>query len=145
MSLAEVDNLDPTQFEVFTGVLYETMGYQTSLTPLQDYGADCIAIGNEDNVLIQCKKKLRNIKSRVGNSAVQEIVAAKAQYEKQMQIEFKKLVVITNGYYTDAATTQAFSNNVLLIDRDKLSELLDQYHVSRSTLEEAMQNSVPLP
>jgi SNF2 family DNA or RNA helicase len=135
MSLADIDNLSPQEFEVFAAVLYSCQGYQSSLTPQHDFGADCIAIGKsgEANVLIQCKKKIKGSKSSVGNHAVQEIVAARKEYERQKQIQFESLVVITNGFYTDAARIQASSNNVILIGRRKLSELIKLYPVTQSS------------
>lgn len=133
-SLADVDGLNYLEFEVFSALLFTKQGYQTSLTPQQDFGADCIAVGNSEtaNALIQCKKKMVNSKGCVGNKAVQEIVAAKMEYERKMQIPFDELVVITNGYYTEAARLQASSNKVILIDRKKLASLLQRYPVTQS-------------
>jgi SNF2 family DNA or RNA helicase len=143
MSLADIDVLSPKEFEVFSAVLYSCQGFQSSLTPQHDFGADCIAIGNgnEANVLIQCKMKMPGSKSRVGNSAVQEIVAAKKEYERQKQVNFEGLVVITNGSYTDAAKIQAESNNVTLIDRRKLSELTKHYPVTQSAFDDYLREN----
>ncbi len=138
LSLADIDALSPKEFEIFSATLYSCMGYQTSLTPQHDFGADCVAIGsdNKANTLVQCKKKMSGSKSRVGNGAVQEVVAARKEYEYQKQIGFEDLVVITNGFYTDAARMQAVSNNVKLIDRKKLSEFIKLYPVTQSAFDE---------
>jgi SNF2 family DNA or RNA helicase len=137
LSLADIDKLAPLEFEKFTSVLYGKQGYQTSLTPRQDYGADCIAVGHPEkpNALIQSKKKMTSSKSRIGNKAVQEIVAARKRYEEQMNVEFKQLTVVTNGYFTDQAKIQANDNTVSLIDRKKLSSLLDNYVITQTDFE----------
>jgi HJR/Mrr/RecB family endonuclease len=85
--------------------------------------------------------KMPGSKSRVGNSAVQEIVAAKKEYERQKQVNFEGLVVITNGSYTDAAKIQAESNNVTLIDRRKLSELTKHYPVTQSAFDDYLREN----
>ena len=143
MSLSEIDALTPIEFEVFTAVLYSCQGYQSSLTPQNDFGADCVAVGHSNlpNVLLQCKKKMIGSKSRVGNSAVQEIVAARKEYERQRQLRFEELVAITNGSFTNAARIQASSNNVKLIDRNKLSELIKIYSVTRSAFNDYLRES----
>lgn len=143
MSMADIDSLSPKEFEVFSAVLYSCQGYQASLTPQHDFGADCVAIGNgsEANALLQCKKKMPGSKSRVGNNAVQEVVAARKEYERQRQVDFKELVVITNGFYTVAARIQATSNNVKMIDRKKLSELIKLYPVTQSAFNDYLREN----
>jgi len=134
LSMNDIDKLNPEEFEILSALIYSNQGYNTSLTPQHDFGADCIALGRGDapNVLIQCKKKGIRSKSRVGNSAVQEIVAAQKEYERQKQISFEKLVVITNGYFTDAAKIQANSNGVILIDRNGLFDVIDKNPITMS-------------
>ena len=69
-----------------------------------DFGADLIAWKNGKKYAIQCKY----YSNPVGNSAVQEVVAAKAYYGCQ------KAAVITNNRFTSAAKTLANSNGVVL-------------------------------
>ena len=89
---------------------------------LADYGADVVCFGHpsESNTLIQVKHH----KGSVENRAVGEIVSSKPIYEKQYSLAFEKLVIITNNYFTEHAKNQARANNVDLIDRDKLTQLL---------------------
>jgi len=133
LSLVDIDNLSPQEFEAFSAALYSCQGYNSSLTPRHDFGADCIAVGKGGgNVLVQCKHKMPGSKSGVGNSAVQQIVAARKDYEHQKQVKFEELIVITNGRFTDQAKIQAKNNNVQLIDRHKLSDILREHPVTQS-------------
>jgi SNF2 family DNA or RNA helicase len=138
ISIDEVDLLEPLQFEVFISALYDKMNYVTSLTPINDFGADCVAIGNsgQSNALIQCKKKTLGSKGLVGNTSVQEIVGAQKIYEQQNQTKFDDLIVITNGYFSDAAKIQASSNNVRLIGRTELSKLVNDFTVTKSDIQQ---------
>ena len=129
MMVQDVDNLLPLTFEKFIALLYEKMGYTVQLTPINDWGNDIVAMGHgeNENAMIQCKHKQWPAKSGVGNSAVQQVISAKVQYENQYQVKFKDLLAITNGNFTDAAKIQANANSVRLIDRPKLELLLEQY------------------
>lgn len=142
LSIDEVDLIEPLEFEVFTGALFDKMNYITSMTPTNDFGADCVAIGNsgQPNALIQCKKKTLGAKGLVGNTSVQEIVGAQKTYEQQYQSEFNDLIVITNGYFSDAAKMQASTNNVRLIGRVELSRLLNEITVTRSDVRQKSRN-----
>lgn len=60
----------------------------------------------------------KKILKKVGIKAVQEIVSAKNFYNAH------RCMVITNNYFTDSAINLAKSNNVKLIDRDKLVAML---------------------
>jgi SNF2 family DNA or RNA helicase len=127
----EVDLLKPLPFESFTAELFTEMGYSTQLTPINDFGADVVAIGHasEPNALIQCKKKEDYSKGTISNTAVQEVISARATYEKEHQIEFNRLILITNGYPSKPARIQAKTSDVEIIDRNALISLLQQYPI----------------
>jgi SNF2 family DNA or RNA helicase len=132
LTILDSDKVSPQAFEKLVANLYEKMGYNVQLTPLQDWGNDIVALGHSENenAMIQCKHKELPAKSGVGNNAVQEIIAARAQYENQHQVEFNDLIAITNGNFTEAAKIQAKANGVRLIDRPQLAHLLEQYPMS---------------
>ena len=137
MAINDVDNLDPREFEAFIAELFRKEGFQTSLTPNNDYGADCIAVGHDSlpNSLIQCKKKKIGSKGKIGNNAIQEIVGAKPIYDREKQVSFDSLIVATNGYFTDQAKIQARSCNVELLDRHYLIKELSETKIFLSDFE----------
>ena len=63
---------------------------------------------------VQAKRYSNN----VGVSAGQEVVASKNYYACD------EAIVVTNNYFTNAAIKLAVSNNVELLDRDWLLEVL---------------------
>ena len=75
-----------------------------------DYGADLVMKKHGKVTVVQAKR----YKNTVGNSAVQEIVAAKAYYKAD------KCMVVTNSYFSKNAKNLAKSNHVELWDRDSL-------------------------
>lgn len=80
-----------------------------------DQGVDVVVHTHKgEKLIIQCKYYT----SSVSNSAVQEIVAAKALYKAD------KLMIITNSTLTSAAKELAKANNVDYWDYQKLSKIL---------------------
>lgn len=129
MTITDVDQLKPLLFEEFCANLFALMGYSTQITPINDFGADVIAIGHssEENALIQCKHKLDFKTGTIGNDAIKDILGAKATYEREMQLPFNKLLAFTNGMFSKAAKIQAKTSGVKLIDRERLKCLLVEF------------------
>ncbi len=118
IQLKDIDQLGGYEFEEFLKNLYSKMGYQVEQTKLSgDQGADLVVIKFGEKTVIQAKRYSGN----VGNYAVQEIMAAISLYNAQ------KGMVITNNYFTPAAVELANANNIELIDRDGLEELINKY------------------
>ena len=94
-------------YELYLMFELQNLGYDVYVTKAtHDFGTDVILQVNPYfRIIFQCKY----YSAKIGNSAVQEICAAKEYYQAQM------CVVISNQTYTDAATTLAVVNNVLLI------------------------------
>lgn len=112
-SLSKVDIMEGEEFEKFLQAHFEKQGYKVSLTPVTgDYGADLILKKGKEKVVVQAKR----YKQKVGNSAIQEIVAAKEYYKAN------KCMVITNSYFTQNAVSLAKANHVELWDRDTLQK-----------------------
>jgi len=110
-SLRKIDTMEGEEFEELLQAHFEKKGYRVSLTPLTgDYGADLILKKGGEKIIVQAKR----YRQKVGNSAIQEIVAAKGYYEAD------KCMVITNSYFTQNAIDLAAANNVELWDRDDL-------------------------
>ena len=81
---------------------------KVTVTPASgDYGADLIAYDKKgDCWVFQCK----HFQNKVGNSAVQEVVAAKAHYHAN------KAGVMTNSKLTDKAKELALENDIFLYE-----------------------------
>ncbi|MBI4706735.1 MAG: restriction endonuclease [Candidatus Omnitrophica bacterium] len=122
----QISKLTPILFEAFTAALYGKLGYTIHLTPLSnDKGADVLALGDNENFLIQSKQS----NSLIGLQAVQEILGAKGYYETKFQKKFQ-LIVFTNSVLNGNAKEYADSNSVGWLDRDKIAEYLNQYQIT---------------
>jgi len=103
-------------FERLLYRLYEAMGYSVQLTgKTGDQGGDLIATKGQERILIQAKFYKD---WSVGNKAVQEAAAAKNHYD------CNKAIVITTSVFTREATELAKTNNVELIQKDLLQQML---------------------
>ncbi|WP_232230211.1 restriction endonuclease [Bacillus sp. J37] len=110
----EIDIMKGVEFEHYLAVIFKKLGYNVKRTPASnDFGADLILEGKE-RIVIQAKR----YKSKVGIKAVQEINSARDYYKAQ------HAWVITNNYFTSSAYKLAESTNIVLIDRNKLADLI---------------------
>jgi HJR/Mrr/RecB family endonuclease len=109
-------------FESLLYRLFSNIGYAVQRTgKVGDQGADLIANLNGQRIVIQAKCYIGN----VGNSAVQEAIAAQKFYN------CNKAMAVTNSSFTREAIDLAKVSNVELIDGKKLSELL-QHNLKES-------------
>ena len=114
----DVDFMDGIQFEKFLGELFEKMGFGVTVTKASgDQGTDLIIKKNLDVISVQAKR----YSDKVTNKAVQEVVGSLKFYNAT-----KGMVVTTNDF-TKSAQELAKSNNVELINREKLDKLIQQY------------------
>ncbi|EHO11884.1 MULTISPECIES: SNF2-related protein [Myroides] len=126
LSMTEIDKLYPNLFEASIASLYKCQGFEVYLTPYSnDKGVDVVALRNGENYLIQAKQT----KSLVGNDAIQEICTAKKYYEDRFKEQFK-LLTITNNNYSSSATLLAKSNDISLLNRDHLENLVIQNNIT---------------
>lgn len=118
VSLEDVDQLNGKEFEDFLKKLFTKMGYAVEQTRLSgDQGADLVVVRFGDKSVIQAKRS----GGKVGNSAIQEIMAAISFYRAQ------KGMVVTNNYFTSAAIELASANNIELVDRGMLGGLINKH------------------
>ena len=97
------------EFEHHCAELLMRKGFKEVIVtpPSGDYGADLIAFDKTGSKWVfQCK----HYKGKVNNSAVQEIVAAKAHYRAD------KAAVMTNSKLTEQARQLAFENAIELFE-----------------------------
>ncbi len=113
--IAQIDQMDGIQFEKYLEQLFRLQGYKANATRAQgDYGADLVMTRNGEKIVVQAKRYSKN----VGLKAVQEVHGAIAHYKASSGW------VVTNSGYTQQARNLAVSNNVRLIGRDELVEMI---------------------
>jgi restriction system protein len=113
--IADIDKMDGIQFERYLSALFRSQGYQSEVTKAAgDFGADLILRKDGRKIAVQAKR----YSSGVGISAVQEVQASLAHYAAT------EAWVVTNNKFTKAAEELAASNNVKLIGRETLIEMI---------------------
>ncbi|WP_188206818.1 restriction endonuclease [Alkalibacillus aidingensis] len=126
----EVDQMDGLTFEKYLKLIFREKGYKAKVTRAAgDYGADLILEKDGNRQVVQAKRYSKN----VGIKAVQEITAALKYYQAS------EALVVTNSYFTNQAQSLAKENDVQLINREGLINLLlntnpNQEKVSTSNL-----------
>ena len=111
----EIDEMSGLDFEKYLQAMLIRKGYKhVKLTTTYDLGVDLIAEKDGVHWAIQAKR----YKGTVGLDAVRQVVAAANHYKCD------RAMVITNSYFTRNARTIAQSTNCVLIDRDKLIEII---------------------
>lgn len=124
ISIRDLDYLEGYHFELFLKKLFKTMGYKVKNTPLSgDQGADLVLERFNEVIAVQAKR----YNSKVNNKAVQEVVASLAYYNANNGM------VVTNSNFTSSAVRLARSNNVELINRKKLDDLLKRYPITQKS------------
>lgn len=129
LTIEDLDNLNPDMFEAAVGQLFYNNN-QVQLTPnSNDKGVDIIVKGSENNILIQAKQS----KNIAGSEGVQEVVAALNYYKKVYSEDFK-LAVVTNSDFTANAYELARLNDVKLINRNNLIEMISNIQIREGDL-----------
>lgn len=113
--IKEIDRMDGRQFEEYLGELFQFQGYEVQITQAShDYGADIILRKDGVKSVVQAKRYSTN----VGLEAVQQAYSAINYYEAT------EAWAVTNFYFTDPAKNLAQANQVRLIERDELIEMI---------------------
>jgi restriction system protein len=116
ITIRDIDLISGYDFELLLKKLFEGMGYQVAHTSFSnDQGADLILEKDGTRSVIQAK----NWTANVGNTAIQEVVAAIKHYQAH------RALVISSSGFTQSAIELARSNNVELWDRAKLNTILN--------------------
>ena len=116
--MSRIDAMEGHEFEHFIANLLCKLGYQkVEVTPGSgDQGVDVLAEKDDIRYALQCKC----YSSDLGNTPVQEITTGKIIYHCHVG------VVVTNRYFTQGAKEAANATGVLLWDRSKLQDLINQ-------------------
>ncbi|WP_341280222.1 restriction endonuclease [Paenibacillus sp. FSL H8-0537] len=115
--------LHPRQFEYLVGVLFEKMGYETTVTPYSnDGGKDVIAIsqelGRKEKIYIECK----NSTSKVGPEVIWALIGVVTADRAT------KGIVVCASDFTRKSKEEAGRNGIELINNTDLSKLLNSYY-----------------
>lgn len=118
--MSQIDSMSGEEFEFVLKDIFENLGYQVKLTKKShDYGADLIVSKKGLSSLVQAKCYGKT----VGIKAVQEIIAARKHYG------VRDIIVATNNYFSKEAQILASENDVVLMDRDVLFNLIKKYGI----------------
>lgn len=114
--------LSGSEFENLLVRLFQSMGYVVEHPgSVGDQGGDLVLNKDRERILIQAKCYTNNI----GNNAVQEAAAAQKYYV------CNKAIVIGTSNFTQQAIDLAKMNNVELVEKKQLQELL-LFHLNES-------------
>ncbi|TSI08288.1 restriction endonuclease [Lysinibacillus sp. BW-2-10] len=113
--IKQIDTMTGEEFEQYLGVLFRKRGFKVAFTKTSgDYGADLILKDRNEVIAVQAKR----YSGSVGVKAVQEIIGALKMYDAS------QAWVVTNSYFTKQAEKLAEANDVYLINRDELIEMI---------------------
>lgn len=113
--IKQIDEMTGEEFEEFLGMLFKKRGFKVTFTKASgDYGADLLLKDRDELIAVQAKR----YSDSVGVKAVQEIIGSLKMYDAT------QAWVVTNSYFTKQAEKLAEMNDVYLIDRDELIEMI---------------------
>ncbi|KZE37245.1 hypothetical protein AV656_11785 [Bhargavaea cecembensis] len=127
VSLEDIDQMTGKEFETFLYKLYIARGYDAKITPHTDYGIDLVAV--KDGIRTGIQAKCYGEGRTVGVAAVNEVCGGAGYWNVQNK------VVITNRVFTKKAMITARSNNVIMIDRNDLQKMIDNYNKTLNSKE----------
>ncbi len=119
----EIDEMTWHQFEEFAIILFRKVGFlNVRGTSINDQGADLLcdaqADGRSKKVVVQAK----HWRARVGNGAVQEVIAAMVYYTADLAF-----VLTASDYTSSARELAARDPRITLIDRAELVRWIERY------------------
>lgn len=117
-TIDRIDRMDGREFELFLEEVFTALGYTVTVTPAsRDFGADLLLETPDGwSIAVQAKR----YEKVVGLEAVQQVAASVPYYG------VNEGWVVTNSSYTDSAYELAEPNQVRLIARTELEQLLKQ-------------------
>lgn len=117
-TIDRIDRMDGREFELFLEEVFTELGYKVMVTPAsRDFGADLILETAEGRSIAVQAKRYEKV---VGLEAVQQVAAAVPYYKTH------EGWVVTNSTFTEGAYELAAPNQVRLIARTELEQLLNE-------------------
>lgn len=117
-TINRIDRMDGREFELFLEEVFVALGYEVTVTPAsRDFGADLLLETPDGwSIAVQAKR----YEKVVGLEAVQQVAASVPYYGAN------EGWVVTNSSYTESAYELAEPNQVRLIARPELEQLLKE-------------------
>lgn len=132
--IKDIDEMDGRQFEHYLGHLFKAHGFTVQVTRAAgDYGADLVIVKNGKKIAVQAKRYSKT----VGLKAVQEVKASIAHYGAS------EGWVVANREYSDEAYSLAKSNNIQLINREQLIEMILKLNPGASPSAKTIKEQLP--
>ncbi|MDR6584550.1 helicase SNF2 [Herbaspirillum sp. BH-1] len=143
LTMEDVDRMDGDSFEIFCALLWQKQGFQATVTPKRggDGGIDIVALKKRDGELIQCKSSKS---AELGWDAVKEVVAGAARYQARFRGTRFRKIAVTNQGFTSGAREQALANQVELVIRERLVELLKLHPITNYEFDDALQDAATI-
>jgi HJR/Mrr/RecB family endonuclease len=141
LTMDDVDRMDGDGFEVFCCLLWGKQGFQATVTPKRggDGGIDVVALKGRDGELLQCKSSKS---ADIGWDAIKEVTAGAARYQARFMGTRLRRVAVTNQRFTSGAQEQAAANQVELVVRPRLEELLGAHPITNHEFDSALVDSL---
>lgn len=119
-NIEKVDSMSGREFESFLNSLFQKQDYTVERPQyVGDYGVDFILSRGGLRIVVQAKC----YGGRVEESSLRQLVQGKAKYSAD------EAWCVTNNFFTDAATSFANQNNIKLIDRLGLMEMIEKINI----------------
>lgn len=136
LTIDDVDRMDGFSFEVFCSMLWGRVGFSAEVTQKRggDGGIDVVALVDGGiGELIQCKS---SVSAAIGWDAIKEVTAGAARYQSLFPGTRFKKVAVTNQAFTAGAVLQAEANQVHLVERHQIEQMLGEYAISNHEFDE---------
>ena len=125
--------MDPLDYERHCALLLRKAGWDATITSAgADQGTDVLARRGKRSLVLQCKLYSKP----VGNSAVQQIAAARAHHRADFA------AVVSNADFTRQARELAATNDVYLLHHDELRDFPPRQGFGRSAMPLPSQEAV---
>jgi SNF2 family DNA or RNA helicase len=121
--LVDIDTLTPFEFENYVKEIFKKKGFNSTLTEKypSEYGADVIAIKDEEIIAIQCKHS--SVQNNFGREAMYQLHSEAKQFYKAT-----KLIAITNSFFNSNAMNLAKVHGIEVIDKNSFSNLMSDFY-----------------
>jgi len=121
--MEEIDEMTGLQFEEFAIILFQKAGFlNVRGTPVNDQGADILCEAQADGGSKKAVVQTKRWRARVGNGAIQEVIAAMMYYAADLAF-----VLTTSDYTGSARSLAAKDPRITLIDRVELVGWIERY------------------
>lgn len=141
LTIDDVDRMDGFRFEVLCQMLWTRAGFAAQLTPKRggDGGIDVVALRGREGELLQCKS---SVNADVGWDAVKEVTAGAAKYQVRFAGTRFLRVAVTNQRFTRGAREQAQANEVRLVERAQLEQLLSRHPINNHEFDNDVSDAI---